>query len=216
MTRFSLPISVALAASAAVLVTACGGGGTDDSGTVQSSRTASATVTPAATPTASGSVGRPEITLPAGARNVFEGQHTGDAKKDAVLYDNSQWVNSMDAAIFQGSLDSTAVGFYSKDRALEGAVTFIKGYLDSGDTWVGTTRFFDREVTFASDGSAAVIYCSDETKAFLKDRKTGKVDNTPNSANSYVLYNTRLEQNDLGVWQTVSVVSDRGAGQCQP
>jgi hypothetical protein len=81
---------------------------------------------------------------------------------------------------------------------------------------VGTTRFFDRKATFATDGSAAVIYCSDETKAFLKDRKTGKVDNSPNDANSYVLYNTRLEKNAQGIWQTVSVVSDRGASQCQP
>jgi hypothetical protein len=219
VTRFSLPTAVALAASAALLLTACGGGGSDSADKIQPSAT---TDTPRATatsaspsPTAS-SLQRPVITLSGGAKNVFEGRHTGDAKKDAILFDNEQWVNSMDEAILKGSLNTPGVGFYSTDRALENSVTFIKGYLDKDKTWIGTTRFFDRKVTLANDGSASVIYCSDESKAFLKDRKTGKVDNTPTTAQSYVLYNTRLTKSKQGIWRTSQVISDRGAKQCQP
>jgi hypothetical protein len=61
-----------------------------------------------------------------------------------------------------------------------------------------------------------VIYCSDESKAFLKHRKTGKIDNTPTTAQSYVLYNTDLTENAQGVWQTDNISSVRGAKQCQP
>ncbi|MEW2522138.1 hypothetical protein [Actinacidiphila alni] len=218
MTRSSLPIAVALAAAAGLLLTACGGGGSDSSDKIQPSQTATTSAAPVTTtpsPTAS-SVQRPVITLPSGAKNVFEDQHTGDAQKDAILHDNEQWVNSMDEAILKGSLNTPAVGFYSTDKALESSITYIKGYLDKSDTWVGTTRFFDRKVTLMNDGTASVIYCSDESKAFLKDKKTGKIDNTPTTAESYVLYNTRLAKSKQGIWRTTQVISDRGAKQCQP
>lgn len=218
MTRSSLPIAVpvALAVSAGLLLTACGGGGSDSSDKIQPTGTATTAAPTAttATPTAS-SVQRPVITLPGGAKNVFEDQHTGDSKTDAILHDNEQWVNSMDEAILKGSLKTPGVGFYSTDKALENSITYIKGYLDKNETWIGTTRFFDRKVTLM-DGSASVIYCSDESKAFLKDRKTEKVDNTPTTARSYVLYNTRLVKSKQGIWQTTQVISDRGAKQCQP
>ncbi|MEV6013039.1 hypothetical protein AB0M29_40535 [Streptomyces sp. NPDC051976] len=215
MTRTTLPAAVALAASTALLLTACGGGGSDSSDKIQPSGTGtpSETATPSATKAA---VQRPVISLPAGAKNVFENQQSGDPKKDAVLADNAQWVNSMDEAILKGSSHSTAIGFYSTDKGLEAAVSYVQGYLNKNNTWIGITRFFDRKVTFGNDGSASLIYCSDESKAFLKNRKTGKVDNTPTTADSYVLYNTRLVKSPQGVWQTVAVVSDRGAKQCQP
>lgn len=217
MNRSSLPTAVALAVSAGLLLTACGGGGSDSSDKIQPSATTGVPTTPPPTASATASsVQRPEITLPGGAKNVFEDQHTGDPKTDAVLHDNQEWVDSMDEAILKGSSHTKGVGFYSMDKALEAAVTYIQGYLDKNDTWIGTTRFFDRKVTFMPDGSASVIYCSDESKAFLKNRKTGKVDNTPTSADSYVLYNTRLVKNKQGIWQTVNVISDRGAKQCQP
>ncbi|MGW4461834.1 hypothetical protein [Micromonospora sp. NPDC004704] len=222
MARASFPAAVAVAASAVVLLTACGGAGADgvEKADPSASATPGGTVSPSvtATPaTATDSAQRPVITLPAGTENVFEGQHTGDPKKDAVLADNAEWVSSMDEAILKGS-QTPAIGFYSTDRALEGSVTFVQGYLDKGHTWVGVTRFFDRRVSFNKDGSAGLIYCSDETKSYIKDRKTGKVDysNPDDPGDDYVLYNTRLVQNAQGVWQTTSVISDRGAEQCQP
>lgn len=216
MTRTSLPVGVAVVVSAGLLLSACGGGGSDSSDKIQSSGSPSASATASsASPSASAGVKRPAIALPAGAKNVFEGRHTGDAKKDAVLYDNEQWVNSMDEAILKRSSDTSHIAFYSRDDALGSSVSFVKGYLDKKDTWVGTTRFFDRKVTFMPGGTASVVYCSDESKAFIK-HSNGKIDNTPTDADSYVLYNTKLVKNNDGVWQTSVVVSDRGAKECQP
>ncbi|MCX5064310.1 hypothetical protein OOJ91_00340 [Micromonospora lupini] len=157
----------------------------------------------------------PPIELPSGATNIFEDQHTGDPVKDAVLFDNQQWVNSLDEAILKRSDKTTAIGFYSTDRALEGSVTYVRGYLGKGDTWVGVTRFFDRKVTLVADGSANLIYCSDESDSYIKN-KAGKVDHNATTAKSYVLYNTKLVKNKQGIWQTISVLADRGAKQCQP
>lgn len=199
------------AAAALFLLTACGGGG-EERGIAGAGSTYSAS--PTASAPASGR--RPTITFPSDARNVFEGQKSGDARKDAVLADNAQRINSIDDAIFQGTVDTEALGFYSSEGALGSARLFIKGYVDDDRSWTGTTRYFDRQVTFQPDGSAAVVYCSDESKSFLKNRKTNKLENVPTSADSYVLHNTRLVENQDGVWQTTKVISKRGAAQCQP
>ena len=220
MKRRTLPVAAALVATATLLLTACGGSdggeskGNDKIAGVDTGSETSASASPS--DTAAAAEGRPQITFPGGVANVFEDEKTGDTKKDAVLADNAQRINSIDDAIFQDKASTAALGYYSKDKALTSAVTFIQGYLDKNLTWTGTTRYFDRKVTIGQDGTATLVYCADESKSFLKNRKTGKIDNTPTSATSYVLYNTKLAKNDQGVWQTINVISVRGAKQCQP
>ncbi|MET9405635.1 hypothetical protein ABZX90_07610 [Streptomyces sp. NPDC002935] len=215
--RPRLLATAVVGATAALLLTACGGGDDEPKGNdkIAGADTGGETsASPGASATTSG--GRPAIKFPSDARNVFEGQKTGDAKKDAVLADSAQRINSIDDAIFQGSVNTQALGFYSAEGALDSARVFVKGYLDDDRSWTGTTRYFDRQVTFRPDGSAAAVYCSDESKSFLKNRKTNKPEKTPTSADSYVLYNTKLVKNADGVWQTTNVISKRGADQCQP
>jgi hypothetical protein len=215
--RPRLLATAAVGAAAALLLTACGGGDGKPEGNdkIAGADTGSETsASPGASGTASG--GRPSIELPSDARNVFENETTGDVKKDAVLADNARRIESIDDAIFQGSVNTEALGFYSAEGALDSARTFVKGYLDDERSWTGTTRYFDRQVTFRPDGSAALVYCADESKSFLKNRKTNKAEKTPTSADSYVLYNTRLVRSPHGVWQTVNVISKRGAAQCRP
>ena len=133
-----------------------------------------------------------------------------------MLSDNEQRVNSIDDAIFRGKVETPALDFYSTGTALGSAADFVKGWVDDGDTWVGTTRYFNRKVSFRDDGAAVVIYSSDESAAFVKDGKTGKVDRSPATDDAYVLYNTRLVRSGQGVWQTVDVASKRAAPECRP
>ncbi|MYS24971.1 hypothetical protein GA0115240_172029 [Streptomyces sp. DvalAA-14] len=211
--------TTAVTASAALLLAACGGGDattsdkTPTSAAVTPSTSASASAT--ASPTASATPGRPTITFPSYAKNVFEDQHTGDPTKDSVLADNEQWVDSMDDAIFQGSPNTEPLAFYSTGRGMEAALTYVHGYIAKGDKWAGITRFFARKVTLLGADTASVIYCSDESKSYITHPKK-PTKHTPTSANSYVLYNTHLKKNAQGVWQTDSVLSDRGSKQCQP
>lgn len=204
----------ALAIATLLLLTACGGsddGGSDDK--IDASKpSSSASESPAEAETP----GRPEIKLPADAKNVFEDTETGDPEKDAVLADNEAWVNAVDDAILSGEESTDAVRFYTDGVAFGPTVEYIEGWVQEGDTWVGTARYFDRKVTLNEDGSAAVIYCIDESNAFVKDGKTGEVDRSAATKNAYVLYNTRLEKNKEGVWKTINALSERGANQCQP
>ncbi|MEU5629257.1 hypothetical protein [Streptomyces tendae] len=68
------------------------------------------------------------------------------------------------------------------------------------------------------EGKALGFYSTGNAleEAVSKDRKTGKVAKTPVTKNSYVQYNTRLDKNADGVWQTSQILSTRGAAQCQP
>jgi hypothetical protein len=217
-------VSIALAAtcvttSAVLLLSACGGSGSKDSDKIQSDKSASpSAASPSVSPsaTASASAGRPTITFPSYAKDVFEGQHTGDATKDAILSDSAQSVRSVDEAIFQGTTHTKALEFYNIGKGYENSIIYVSGVLKKGYTWTGTVRFFDRKVTILAPGQASVIYCSDESKEFPKHRKTGKIDNVPTTSQSYVLYNTDLKKNAQGVWQTDNVSSFRGSKQCQP
>ncbi|MFE2354934.1 hypothetical protein [Streptomyces parvulus] len=218
MTRRSiLPAALVLTAVAALTLSGCGG---EDNSSDREGRAASASAGdgPSASPSSSDSMadGRPGIELPADAKNVFEGERTGDPVKDAVLADNALSINAVDEAIFKGSADTNALGFYNVGKALSSSITYVQGYIDDNDTWIGVTRYFDRKVTLRGTDQAYVTYCSDESKSYIKNRKSGKVDRSAASADSYVLYNTALTKNTAGVWQTTEISSKRGDDACQP
>ncbi|MEV8595893.1 hypothetical protein [Streptomyces sp. NPDC052012] len=216
--RPTLLAALALTATAALTLSACGSD--DDSSTKDSDKIAGADTgsekSSSPSPSASDSTGRPKITFPSDAKNVFEYEKTGDPAKDAALADSTLSVNSVDEAIFKGTTDTKALGFYNTEKALSGSITYVLGYIKKNHTWVGETRYFDYKVNLTGDSDAYVTYCSDESKSFIKEKKTGKVKNTPTTKDSYVLYNTKLKKNADGVWQTTDVASNRGSKACQP
>lgn len=215
--RPTLLAALALTATAALTLSACGSDDSSkdkDNDKIAGADTGKTSSSP--TSSASTSEGRPKITFPSDAKNVFEYEKTGDAAKDAALADSTLSTNSVDEAIFEGSTDTKALGFYNTDKALTGSIDYVLGYIDKNRTWVGETRYFDYKVKLSGSDGAYVTYCSDESKSFIKDKKTGKVKNTPTTADSYVLYNTKLVKNAAGVWQTTVVASNRGNKACQP
>ncbi|MFJ2606668.1 hypothetical protein ACIQOU_19600 [Streptomyces sp. NPDC091279] len=167
------------------------------------------------TPSAADSAGRPEITFPSDAKNVFKDQKTGSAVKDAVVADSALATNAVDEAIFQGSTGTKALGFYNTGKALSNSITYVQQYIDKSNTWVGETRYYDYKVTLSGDKAAYVAYCSDESDSYIKNKKTKKVDKSPGTSNSFVEYHTKLAKNAKGVWQTTDIASTRGSKACQ-
>ncbi|MFI8203311.1 hypothetical protein [Streptomyces sp. NPDC085937] len=215
--RPTLLAALALTATAALTLSACGN---DDSPAKDNDKIAGSDTgekkSALPTPSESASDGRPKITFPADAKNVFEGGETGDPTKDEVLADSAASIDAVDEAIFKGSTGTEALGFYHADKSLSSAITYVQRYIDANDTWTGETRYFDRKATLNGAKKAYVTYCSDESKSYIKNKKTGKVDKSPATSNSYVLYNAALTRNAQGVWQTTDIVSKRGAKECQP
>lgn len=214
MTRSTLHVAAALTAATAILLTACGGNSAGDSDAIAGTKTTTPTpATPGTSPT--DAVKRPDITLPSDVKHIFEGAHTGDPKKDAALSDNAEAVKAVDAAIVAGKPDSPAIGFYYEGDAAAAMSEWVRAFVDHRTTITGTVRYYNRSVTFTDASNATLVYCGDESRAYNKDRATGRVTKTPATRNSYVIYNSLIRKNAQGVWQAFKLVSRRGAAHCQ-
>ncbi|MFJ8940803.1 hypothetical protein ACIRL0_34695 [Streptomyces sp. NPDC102365] len=214
--RPTLLAAITLTAAAALTLSACGGD--SDPKDKDSDKIAGADTgdKKSASPTASASAaaGRPKIELPSDLTMTFEGGKTGDSVKDAVLDDSAERMRSVNAAIAGTDPKNEALGFYNSGRALEAAVSWVGKFEDAGLGITGKVRYFDRTVTLDGSKAASVLFCADESKGYAKDLKTGKAKVTTPSNDDFILYNTRLEKNSEGVWQTTRIVSTAGAKKC--
>ncbi|MEH0418861.1 hypothetical protein [Streptomyces sp. B21-083] len=219
MKRRSLPVAAALVASAALLLTACGGdeGESKDNDKIAGADTGETSASPTASASASAaSAGRPKIELPADLSYSFTPEETGDAVKDAVLKDNAEMIRALDAAIVAQNPRLPALEFYTEGEGAVAAQQWVKEFTDAKWTVTGAVRYFDRQVTISSKESASLSYCADESKGFSKVIKTNEIKKTPVSKDSYVVYGVQVQKNKDGVWETLKIQSTRGADRCQP
>ncbi|MFE6481923.1 hypothetical protein ACFVGN_03115 [Streptomyces sp. NPDC057757] len=216
MKRRSLPVAAAFAATTALLLTACGGEDDNTKGNdkIAGADTSGTTTSASPSASASDSIERPAITLPDDVEDVFENWKAADATQDTVLADAARAQTAINDAILKGKSETPGLTFYYKGKALTTSVQWVEKWLDAGITYTGTTRYYSPKVQMFDSKSAGVSFCADETKAYNKDRKTSEVDKTPADDDSYVLYNTRLEKNQRGVWQTSDGTSVRGSKTC--
>ncbi|GAB2995778.1 lipoprotein [Streptomyces pseudoechinosporeus] len=214
--RPTLLAAITLTAAAALTLSACGSGDSDSS--KDNDKIAGADTGSEESPSPSGSAtdafDRPQVKLPSDVTDKYEDWKTGDDTKDAVLADTARRIDATNDAILRGDTGAPGLSFYYRDKALTGAVEWVQAYVDANLSFTGTTRYYAPQVTLSGEKSASVVYCSDESKGFNKDRKTNKVDKTPSGESPYVLYNTRLEKNGQGVWQTTNLISKRGDKKC--
>jgi hypothetical protein len=205
--------------TAALLLAGCGGGDgdkSDSNGKIAGADTgASASTSPSASASAV-TGGRPKITLPSDMTLTFEGGQTGDAVKDAVLADGAERARAEDAAITGTDPKGEGLAYYNTGKALEATLSWVAQFKKANVTITGVVRYYDRKVTLKSKTSAILTFCGDESKGFSRNKKTNKINKTPVNKDSYVSYNTRLDKNSDGVWQTSQIISIRGAVQCQP
>ncbi|WP_432119105.1 hypothetical protein [Streptomyces sp. bgisy032] len=218
MQRSLLYVTSILTATAALLLAGCGSSTESSKGDDQitGADQDQTTVTSSPSVNASGATERPKITLPSDVENLFANWKTGDRTKDRLLADVKERINATDAAIVTGDPNSEALTFYYKGEALAGAAEWVQGYVNDGKSITGTVRFFNPDLVMADEDTAALAYCADESKAFDKNRKSNKAEKSPATKDSYVAYNTRAQKTEQGVWQTTSLLSDRGNAKCAP
>ncbi|WP_432099612.1 hypothetical protein [Streptomyces sp. WAC 04229] len=207
--------AAAFAATAALTLSACGGGD-DASGGNDKIAGADTDKSPTpASPSATDSAERPKVNLPSDLTYTFEWPKSGDKDEDAVLADSQQFIKAVDMAIAEQDPLNKAYRFYSEGEAAAGSQKFIQEFVDYKDRITGAKRYFNANVKINSDGTAAFIYCEDQNKAYNKSLKTGKTDVTPASKDNFVLYSSRLRANKQGVWVTETLTSQRGSAACQ-
>ncbi|MFF4759119.1 hypothetical protein [Streptomyces sp. NPDC001292] len=208
--------TVVAGTAAALLLAGCGGGDGDSKANDKIAGADTGTET-AASPTPSATaVARPEIELPSDLTYTFEWPKTGDKTKDAVLYDSQQFIKAVDMAIADQKPLDKGYRFYSEGEAAAGSQKFIQEFVDYKDRITGAKRYYGAKVQVNDDGTASLVYCEDQNKAYNKSLKTGKTEVTPQSKDNYVLYNSRLRVNKQGIWVTEKLMSQRGSSVCQP
>ncbi|MGC0331666.1 hypothetical protein RKD23_004656 [Streptomyces sp. SAI-170] len=217
MNRRPIVLAAALTAVAALSLSACS---SSDDRSKANDKIAGADTAPeqSASPTASASAGvkRPEIRLPSDVTYKFEWNKTGDPSKDAALNDAEQRIKAVDMAIAEQDPLHAAYRFYSEGTAAAGSQQYIQDFVDHKARTTGVTRYYNESLTVKDDGTAALVYCEDQSKVFNKFLETGKTDVTPVTKDSYVIYASTLRKNDNGVWVTERLESQRGSDKCQP
>ncbi|MFE0726152.1 hypothetical protein ACFW23_35095 [Streptomyces rochei] len=215
--RPTLLAALTLTAAAALTLSACG---SDDKPASDNDKIAGADTgtesSKSPTESAPAEPDRPKIELPTDVTYEFAWDKTGDPAKDAVLHDAEQRIRAVDLAIAEQNALHEAYRFYSEGEAAAGSQKYIQEFIDHKARTTGVTRYYQEDLNVKDDGTASLVYCEDQSKAFNKFIETGKTDVTDVSPDSYVLYASTLRKNEKGVWVTERLVSERGSAKCQP
>ncbi|MGY5052433.1 hypothetical protein ACWDE0_43970 [Streptomyces sp. 900105755] len=215
--RLRLLTSATAGLTAALLLAGCGGGSTSDGKSPDAKAAVSASVS--ASPSASASTaadGRPKITLPGDDVLTFTPEQDSDPVKDAILMDNAEFVRALDAAIVAQNPRLPALEYYTEGEGAVAAQDWVQSFKKAGWTVTGAVRYTDRRVSVESKDRASLTYCGDESKGYTKVIKTGGIEHTKVTKNSYVAYGVQVQRSDKGVWELFKIASTRGADKCRP
>ncbi|MFB7929305.1 hypothetical protein ACFC4C_09365 [Streptomyces sp. NPDC056039] len=203
--------AAALTTAAALLLTACGGGDDSSSDDIKGAGNGSSSSPSASASSAAPGVKRPDIKLPSSFQLTFANWTSSDPVEQAVLDDGKEQLRAGYEAIIENDPDSKNRAFYDTKNGFLQSRQWIRTYTDKNLTVIGKLPVFDPKVTLAKDKAAASLsYCTDESKASTKNRKTGEVKGNPADTDPEVLYVISMGKNAQGVWQAVSAHSERG------
>ncbi|MEU9645150.1 hypothetical protein [Streptomyces sp. NPDC048188] len=218
MARSALTMTAAtFAATAALLLTACGGGDEDASpddikgaGTGSSSPSASA----------SGPVDadRPDVSLPAELKLVFDFERPSDADHAAALADAANYIRALDHGIAQQDPNDPAYRFYSTGGAEKYAKSQIEAWVKDGWTVTGDDRYFDADLEPVGKGKSVLVsFCRNQAKFYSKKVETGKVNYTEENLDSYQKFSLLMSPSEASaeVWQARQIEVQGRVKECK-
>ncbi|MET9531624.1 hypothetical protein ABZY02_13780 [Streptomyces sp. NPDC006649] len=216
MARRTPTIAAALAVSAALLLTACGGSSDDAS---KDKIKGADEGTKSASPNPSGSgTGKPDLSLPKDVKLDISWNETSDPEQQAALRGVSNYLRAFKHGLVKQDPDDPAYKAYAVGPAAEYTRTQIKQWVAGGWTPTGTDRFYKSQ-TKESDSTKAVVvtFCRNQSKAYGRSVKTGKVYHTKESLDSYQLYQMYMKPSKASseTWQAQTIQVFGKAKQCQ-
>lgn len=211
--------AAALAAAAAATLSACGGGSGGGSGTISPAPPATTAATASASPASAGGTPLkidPALKLPSDVTLSFDWPTPGDKDTSAVLSATANFMQSMTHGVVAQS--SAGLADYAGDQALAYAKDYVQRHVKAKLTVTGTDRYYKPVVTLqAKNTSAEVTLCENQGKLFSKEIGTGKVDVTPENADSFIAYDIVLAEfrPGSGLWRASAITVKGRASQCQ-
>lgn len=217
MARRALTTTAATFA-AALLLTACGGGGDESSDDIKGADGGSSS--PSASASAAADVERPDVSLPSDLKLVFDFDEPSDADEAAALDDAANYIRALNHGITEQDPEDPAYQFYSGAGAARYAKSQIEEYVAGGWTVTGEDRYYQAETDAAGESKEAktvlVTFCEDQSKAYGKEVKTGKVQRTEESLASYQKFSILMaSQQDSPVWRAQQITVAGKAEECR-
>jgi hypothetical protein len=221
--RRSLPVAVAFATTAALLLTACGGGDDkpDDNDKIAGADQGTAKPSKSAEPSGAPAEGKPDgvdVSLPADMNLVFDWQKPKDKNEAAAMEDAANYLRAIYRGVDKRTTEDAAVTAYATGEGLHYAETQINEWIKGGWTATGTRRHYDASTRSASNGSSVEIaFCSDASKFYGKEVKTGKVLKTEASLKDFGYYKIIMVKvpTSEGLWQASKVYVETGVEECR-
>lgn len=222
MTRCAPKMTAAeLTVAAALLLTACGGGGDGSSDGIGKAGKGTGGPAASASGPASTGVERPDVSVPKDLDLVFDFEEPSDQNSAAALEDAANYLRALNHGITKQDPADPAFRFYSSGRAGQYAHAQIKEYADGGWTLTGTDRYYDAEINSRDKTekikTVSVTFCEDQSKVFGREVKSEKVHRTKESPASYQKFTLLMASvKDNPVWraQRITVVGEAAA--CDP
>ncbi|MFJ8085063.1 hypothetical protein ACIQ6Y_31150 [Streptomyces sp. NPDC096205] len=223
MKRRTLPVAVALATSAALLLTACGGGDdkSDANDKIAGADQATEKPTKSAEPSGAPASDKPDgvdVSLPKDMNLVFDWERPGDENEAAAMDDAANFVRAIYRGVDKRTTNDAALVTYSTGDGLKYGKTQIDVRLEGGWTATGTRRHYQATTRSSSNGnSVEVAFCVDSTKFYSKEVKTGKVLKGAPSITDFDYFKIIMVKLPTGedLWQASKVYVEAKAAKCQ-
>ncbi|MFK4067622.1 hypothetical protein [Streptomyces sp. NPDC029674] len=224
MNRRTMPVTAALAATAALLLTACGSG--DDGDSKDKDKIAGADEAPAkpkksADPSGAPAADKPDgvdVSLPKSMNLVFDWDRPKDADEAAAMSDAANFFRAIYRGVDKRTTKDASLTVYATGDGLHYAKVQIDSWIDGGWTADGTLRHYRATTRSAPNGkSVEVAFCADASKFYGKEIKSGKILKTENSIKDFDYYKLVMVKYPTGrdMWQASKVFVETKAGKCQ-
>ncbi|MFH8560322.1 hypothetical protein [Streptomyces sp. NPDC017988] len=224
MNRRTTPVAIALAATAALLLSACGSG--DDGASKDTDKIAGADQDAgkpkkSAEPSGAPAADKPDgvdVSLPKDMKLVFDWNKPKDKNEAAAMDDAANFMRAIYRGVDKRTSEDAAVAAYSTGDGLHYAKVQIDSRVDGGWTATGTRRHYQATTRSSPNGkSVEVAFCVDSSKFYGKEIKSGKVLKSKPSVKDFDHFKVVMVKlpTGKGLWQASKVFVETKAEKCQ-
>jgi hypothetical protein len=221
--RRTLPVAAAFAATAVLLLTACGGGDgkSKDNDKIAGADQGAEKPEKSADPSAAPAEGKPDgvdLSLPKDMNLVFDWDQPKNKNEAEAMADAANFFRAIYRGVDKRTTKDAAVTTYATGEGLRYAQVQINEWIKGGWTATGTLRHYDATTRSTTNGkSVEVAFCADSGKFYGKEIKTHKLLKTKPSIEDFDYYKIIMSKypTDKDLWQASKVFVETKAAKCQ-
>ncbi|MGW0289988.1 hypothetical protein [Streptomyces tuirus] len=220
MKRRPLPVAAALAATATLLLTACGSGDGKPGDNDKTTGAGQAAESPkeSAHSSAGDKPDGVDVSLPSDIDLVFDWDKPKDKNEAAAMEDAANYIRAIYRGVDKRTTKDAAVTAYATGNGLHYAQVQINEWIKGGWTATGTLRHYDTTTRSAPNGNSVEVgFCADSGKFFGREVKTKKLLKTKPSIEDFDYFKIVMVKfpTSEDLWQASKVFVETKAAKCQ-